>query len=80
MELTPKKESNYNDMATWLHYVMLIITFNNILLSPPIALIYHLVPDGSFFWYTKPYLFIIGKYLSYILLLRSIPAIILFVG
>ena len=37
------------------HVISLVITFNDIPLSLPIALAYHLVPDGSLFWYTKPH-------------------------
>ena len=43
------------------HMISLVITSNNILLSPPIALAYHLVPDGLPFQYTKPHSFIIEK-------------------
>ena len=68
-------------MATWLcHVILLIITSNIIPLSPPIAFTYHLVSDGSLFWYTKLYLSIIGNCFSYIVLLKSILAVIPFVG
>ena len=46
------------------HVISLVITSNNILLSPPIALAYYLVLDGSPFWYTKPYLSIVEKRIS----------------
>ena len=68
-----------NIMATWpRHVISLVILPNDILLSPPIALIYCL--DGSPFWYTKPHSFIVGNWLFYIALLRSPQAAILFVG
>ena len=71
----------YNVMATWpRHVISLIIIFNNISLSPPIALTYCLIPDGSLFWYTKPHLSIVGNRPSYIALLRSPPAAIPFIG
>ena len=43
------------------HVILLIITSNDIPLSPPIALAYHLVPDGSSFWYTKLHPSIVEK-------------------
>ena len=43
------------------HVISFVITSNDILLSPPIALTYHLVPDGSFFWYIKPHLSVVEK-------------------
>ena len=65
----------------------LVSHHNNILLSPLIALTYHLVPDGLFFRYTKPYSSIIGNQLptSHVwevhqllfYLLRSVLSIIL---
>ena len=68
-------------MGTWSHHViLLIIISNNILLSPPIALTYHFVPNSSSFWYLKSHLLIIGNWFFYIILLRSVPAAILFVG
>ena len=36
------------------YVILLVIISNNILLSPPIALANHLIPNGSLFWYTKP--------------------------
>ena len=70
----------YNVMATSPHYMIsLIITSNNIPLSLPIILTYCLDPDSSPFQYIKIYLSIIGNRFSYIALLRSIPATILFV-
>ena len=64
----------------WPHHVIsLVIPSNNILLSPPIALTYCLVPDGSSFQYTKTYSSICWESASYIALLRSLPATILFV-
>ena len=41
--------------------ILLVITSNNILLSPLIAFAYHLVLDGSLFWYTKPHPSIVEK-------------------
>ena len=77
MELAPKKEDNCNVVAMWPCYVIsLVIISNDILVSPPIALAYCLVPNGSFFWYTKSYLSIVGNWLSYIALLGSPPAAI----
>ena len=35
------------------HIILLIITFNNILLNFLIAVIYHFVSDGLFFQYIK---------------------------
>ena len=68
-------------MATWpRHVISLVIISNNILLSPPIALTYCLIPDGSPFQYTKSHLSIVGTWLSYIALLRSLSAAIPFVG
>ena len=70
-----------NVVATWPHHViLLVIISNDIPLSPPITLTYYLVPDSWPFWYTKPYSSIIGNYPSYIALLKSAPAVILFVG
>ena len=72
------------------HVISLVITSNDIPLSSPIALTYHLVPDGSLFRYTKPHSSIVGnrlftshcwevhQLLSH--LLRSSPAAIPFVG
>ena len=71
---------NYNVVATWpRHVISLVIIPNNILLSPPIAYTYCLVPDGSPFRYTKPHSSIVGNWLSYIALLESPPAAIPFV-
>ena len=68
-------------MATWpRHVALIVIISNNISLSPPIAIINHLVSDNSPFWYTKLHLSIIKNQPSYIELLRSALAIILFVG
>ena len=81
MELTPKKEGNYNVVATWpCHVILLVITSNNILLSLPIALTYYFIPDGSLFWYTKSYSSIIKNCFLYTALLKSALAVILFVG
>ena len=41
--------------------ISLVITSNNIPLNPPIALAYHLIPDGSPFWYIKSPLSIVEK-------------------
>ena len=60
--------------------ILVVIISNDILLSPSIALTYYLVSNGSFFQYTKSYSSIIGNCFSYIILLKSIPAVILFVG
>ena len=79
-ELAPKKEGNCNVVATWpCHVISLVIIPNDIPLSPPIALTYRLVPDGSLFWYTKPHSSIIGNRLSYIALFKSPAAAIPFV-
>ena len=43
------------------YVISLVITSNDIPLSPPIALAYHLVLDGSPFRYTKPHLSIVEK-------------------
>ena len=43
------------------HVILLVITSNDIPLSPLIVLTYHLIPDGSPFWYTKPHPSIIEK-------------------
>ena len=68
-------------MARWpCHVISLVIIPNEIPLSPPIALTYHLVSNGSPFWYTKPHSSIVGNQLSYIALLKSPPATIPFVG
>ena len=76
-ELAPKKESNCNVVAMWLHHVIsLVIISNDILLSPLIALNHYLVSDSSPFRYTKPHSSIVGNWLSYIALLRSAPAAI----
>ena len=80
-EFAPKKEGNYNVVATWpRHMIPLVILTNNILLSSLIALTYHFVPDSSSFWYTKLYSSIIGNWHSYITLLRNVSAAILFIG
>ena len=44
------------------HVISLVITSNDIPLSPSIALTYHLVPDGSPFRYTKPHPSIVEKH------------------
>ena len=68
-------------MATWPRYViLLVIISNDIPRSLPIALTCCLIPDGSLFQYTKPHLSIVRNRLSYIALLRSLPAAIPFVG
>ena len=59
--------------------ISLIILSNNILLSLPIALTYQLVSNSSSFQYTKPHSSIVGNRLSYIVLLRSALAAIIFV-
>ena len=47
-------------MILLFYYVILFnIIFNNVLLSLLIAFIYHFILINLFFWYTKPYLFII---------------------
>ena len=79
-ELAPKKEGNYNVVATWpCHMISLVIISNNIPLSLPIALTYCLVSDSSLFRYTKPHSSIIRNWPFYIALLRSPPAAIPFV-
>ena len=80
-DLAPKKKGNCNIVATWpRHVISLVIISNNILLSLSIALTYCLIPDGSPFWYTKPHSSIVGNRLSYIALLKSLPAVISFIG
>ena len=65
-------------MATWPRRVtLLVIISNDIPLSLPIALTYHLIPIGLHSQYTKSYPSIVGNRLSYIALLRSAPAVIL---
>ena len=41
--------------------ILLVITSNNIPSGPPIAFIYHLIPDGSPFQYIKPHPSIVEK-------------------
>ena len=70
-----------NIVVTWSrHVILLIIISNNILLSPPITLTYHLIYEDSFFWYIKSHSFIIGNWFSYIALLKNTSATILFIG
>ena len=72
MELAPKKKGNCNVVATWpRHMISLVIISNDIPLSPPIALTYYLVPDGSPFQYTKPHSAIFGNWLSYIAVIEK---------
>ena len=79
-EFAPKKKGNCNVMVMWPRYViLLVISFNNILLNPPSVLTYHLVSDVSLFQYTKPHPSIIGNCFSYIVLLKCAPVVILFV-
>ena len=59
--------------------ILLVIISNNILLSPLIALIYHLIFDNSPFQYIKPHSFIVGNLLPYIALLRNAQTAILFI-
>ena len=71
----------YNIVAMWpCHMILLVIISNNIPPSLPIALTYNLIPDGSSFQYTKPHSSIVENWLSYIVLLKSAPAAILFDG
>ena len=70
----------YNIVAIWPHHViLLVIISNNILLSLPIAFIYCFVFNSSSFQYIKPHLSIVGNQLSYIVLLKSASAAILFI-
>ena len=62
------------------YVISLIIIFNNISPSLLITLTYHLFFNGSLFWYTKLHLSIVGNCFYYIALLRSVLAVILFVG
>ena len=79
MELAPKKEGNCNIVAMWpRHMISLVIPSNDILLSPPIALIYRL--NGSLFWYTKPHSSIIRNRLPTLPCWEALPATIPFVG
>ena len=50
--------------------ILFVITSNNILLSLPNALTYYLIPDNSFFKYTKLYLPIIRNRFFFIALLK----------
>ena len=59
--------------------ILLIITSNNILLNLLIILIYYLIPIILYFLYAKLHLFIVRNQFSYIVLLKSVPAVILFV-
>ena len=59
--------------------ILLIIILNNILLSLLIVFIYHFVLNGLFFQYAKPHLSIIGNCFFYIILLKNVLAIILFI-
>ena len=52
------------------HVISLVIIFNNILPSSPIALTYHLVSDGLLIQYTSPL-----SYCSFEILLTSISFI-----
>ena len=45
--------------------ILFVITFNNILLSPPIVFTYYFVFDCSPFWYTKTHPSIIEKHFIY---------------
>ena len=54
------------------HVILLIIISNDILLNPPIALTYHLVLDGSSFWYTKSHSYIVRNRFSFIAFLNYI--------
>ena len=67
-------------MAIWPYYLIsLVIISSNIPLNLPIALIYHLVPNDSSFWYIKPHLSIVRNWFSYIVLLGSASAAISFI-
>ena len=73
-------KTNYNVVATWpRHMISLVIISNNITLSPPIVLTYHLILNSSLFWYTKSYLSIVGNQFLYIALIKSALAAIPFV-
>ena len=58
-------------MAIWPRYMISsVITFNDIWLSLPIVLTYHLIPIGLYSWYTKSYLSIIRNWFFSITLLK----------
>ena len=59
--------------------ILLIIIFNDIILSPPITLTYHLIAISLYSQYTKFYPSIIKNRFSYIILLKSKLAVILFI-
>ena len=70
-------DSFCNVVATWPHHVIsFIITLNDIPLSPPIALTYHFVPDGSPFWCTKPHSSICWKSTLLHHIAETLPAVI----
>ena len=76
-EFVLKKKGNYNIVVTWSgHMILLIITFNNILLSLPITLIYHFVPDGLLLQCTKSYSYICWKLTFFHYITEIFPAII----
>ena len=66
-----------NVVATWpCHVISLVITLNNIPLSPPIALTYHFVPDGSPFRCTKPHSSICWELTLLHHIAETLPAVI----
>ena len=56
--------------------ILLVIASNIILLNLPIAFTYYLISNNSLFQYTKPYLSIIGNWLSFITLLKYISPLL----
>ena len=61
------------------HVILLVITSNNIPLSLSIVLTYYLVLNGSLFQYTKSHPSIFENWFSYIVLIKSALAVILFI-
>ena len=56
--------------------ILLVITLNDILLSPPIILAYHFISDGSSFRYTKPYSSIYWESTLLYHIVETLPAVI----
>ena len=74
LELAPKKEGNFNIIATkimWLH------PSTDIPISSPITFTYYFISNGLLFQYIKPYSSIIENGLSYIALLKNSQTVIL---
>ena len=68
-----------NVVVTWpRHMISFVITSSKILLSSSITFTYHFIPNGTPFWYMKLHLSMIENRFTYIALLNSAPATILF--